>query len=397
MCTYPQSSTPRRPAQHTDNPSDFSAASPLPPLINTAGNDTDTQSPGVQAERIPFAPTQSVFGSPSANTPSTVVGTSRFSESSHFDASFAPKLSEPVDFSNHELICPINVDDIKNRWLYPYIPLPGQTAKNYPPGVTSFIYQIFKAYAAVAARGTGVPPFVHPLQMTALSSFPPLATCLSLVRIGEKPLAGSEAVAAEVLKREMGNLYEQHQAYDDASQLAAFQAYLIYSMVLFFQLGQGSGAVLRQAMINMQEIACSSAQRGLICPAEQQRARPRWEAWIMAEAKRRTLFVMYMFDSVLSTHDGLPTFLGTELRGLPAPASKALWESRTQHNWETAYNSHLAEWIEEGLHIDELWPVPPDMDEESVSKRRSRVDQWLQGIDEFSTMLYAVTSCTHEG
>lgn len=403
-CTYPQSSTPRRHTQHTSDHNISSSRTPLSGLNITSANDIETQSPSHESRADggvivdpSFGPTGSIFSSPPANTPSTVVGTSRISETSGLDSATKPKTWELIDFTHCQLICPINVDDIKNRWLYPYIPVPGQTAKNYPPGVTTFIYRIFKAYATVAARGRSVPPFVHHVQIAALSSFPPLATCLSLVRIGEKPLAGSEAIAADVLQREMSNLYEQHQTYDDASQLAAFQAYLIYSMVLFFQLGQGSGPVLRQAMINLQEIACLSAQRGLICSAEQQRARPSWEAWIMAEAKRRTLYVMYMFDSVLSAQDGLPTFLGTELRGLPAPASKALWEAKSRRSWETAYNLHLAEWIEEGLHIDELWPVPPEADEEKIANTRSRVDQWLQHIDEFGTMLYAVTSCTHEG
>ncbi|KAI1073780.1 MFS general substrate transporter [Whalleya microplaca] len=291
-----------------------------------------------------------------------------------------------------ELFSPINADDISNRWLNSYIPVPGQKTKEYPATITAFIYRILKSYAAVAVRGRGVPPFVHSSQMMATSTRPPLSTCLSLVRICEKPLPGSESVAADVLQREMSNIYEQHGSYDDVTLLAAFQAYLIYSMVLFFNIGQVSNPFLRQAMMNLQDLACSSSRQGLMCVAEQRRVRPRWEAWIVAEAKRRTLFAMYLFDSVLSTQEGLQTFLGTELRGLPAPASKSLWAAQTRYDWDTAYNVHLVDWVEEGLRIDELWPMPADLDESSILARRSRVDQWLENVDEFGTMLYAVTT-----
>lgn len=306
-----------------------------------------------------------------------------------------PKKSETLDFSELELFSPINVDDISNRWLHTYIPVSGQKVKNYPPTITSLIYRILKSYVAVAIRGRGAPPFVHPSQVMSTSASPPLSTCLSLIRICENPLPGSEGVAADVLGREMNNLYEQCATYDNVTQLAAFQAYLIYSMVLFFKLGQISGPFLRQAMMNLQQLACSSGRGGLMCIAEQQHTRPKWEAWIVAEAKRRTLYAMYLFDSVLSAQDGLQTFLGTELQGLPAPTNKSLWRAQTRQEWETSYNIHLADWLAEGLRIDELWPMPADLDESGHLERRNRVDTWLENVDEFGTMIYAVTSCTH--
>jgi hypothetical protein len=212
----------------------------------------------------------------------------------------------------------------------------------------------------------------------------------------EKPLPGSEGFVIGVLQREMSNIYEQHDKYDDAGSLAAFQAYLIYSMVLSFHLGQSQQPTLREAMMNLQHLACVSSHRGLMCNAETQNTRPRWEAWILMEAKRRTLYTMYLFDGVLSAQDGVPTALGTELTGLPAPSNKQLWGAQSRHEWETAYNTHLADFAQ-GLRIDELWPVPPELDEAGLQERRRRVDQWLQDVDEYGTMLYAVTSCTHGG
>jgi hypothetical protein len=306
-----------------------------------------------------------------------------------------PDNFELLDFSRLDLICPINVNEIRNRWLNAYIPIPGQTPKEYSARITAFIYRILKSYAAVAVHDRGIPPFVHSSQVTALASSPPLSACFSLIRICEKPLPGSERVAADVLQRAMDSIYREHGTYDGLALLAAFQAYLIYTMVLFFQLNQGTDAFFRQAMMNLQELACVSSRRGLVCAAEQQRARPTWESWIVAESKRRTLYTMYLFDGVLSAQEGLPTFLGIELQGLPAPANKAMWGAQARYDWGKVYNVYLAEWMHGGLCIDELWPVPTHLDEPGLNVRRSRVDEWLQTVDEFGTMLYAVTSGTH--
>jgi hypothetical protein len=58
---------------------------------------------------------------------------------------------------------------------------------------------------------------------------------------------------------------------------------------------------------------------------------------------------------------------------------------------------HLAEWDEGSLCIDELWPIPEGIGESLIAKRRHRVDNWLENLDEFGIMLYTVTSCTHGG
>ncbi|KAL2414875.1 hypothetical protein ABEF95_006146 [Exophiala dermatitidis] len=309
----------------------------------------------------------------------------------------ASTVSETLSFDNLELRCPIVADDICNRWLNSYVPVPGQQIKQYPAAVTAYIYKILRSYATAAVRGRGVPPFIHHSQIMTSLVNPPLATCLTLVRMCEKLLPGSESVAADVLRREMTSIYQQRAAYDNMTLLAAYQSYLIYSMIFLFILRQNTNSFLRQALIELQDLAGLSSQHGIVCIAEQERARPRWEAWIVAEAKRRTLFTMYLFDSLLCAQDNLPTFLGTELRGLPAPANKRLWRAQTRSEWETAYNVHLADWVRGGFNIDELWPNPAPLDNTALLEKSDRVGQWLENIDEFGTMLYAVTSCTHGG
>ena len=307
----------------------------------------------------------------------------------------APQGLETLDFSDLDLFCPINADEISNRWLQSFMPVPGQKDKKYPANITTFIYRILKSYAAITVRGRGVPPFVHSSQKTMEAARRPLSTCLGLVRMCENPLPGSENSTVEVLQREMANIYEHHGNCDDLTLLSAFQAYLIYSLVLFFSLVSGSKSCFRQAMMNLQDLACSCSRQGLVSGAEQRGVRPKWEEWMVAEAKRRTLFTMYLFDSVLLAEEGLPTFLGSELRGLPAPGGMSTWKANTRREWEAAYNIYLAEWGGGGLTIDELWPIDEGLDEHLVSERRNRVDRWLGSVDEYGTMMYAVTSCTH--
>ncbi|KAI1658591.1 hypothetical protein F4813DRAFT_39068 [Daldinia decipiens] len=379
------------------DPRILSAASPGPEIPTRPGTQSlNSQSPTSQSLAVGLTQASGSM-SPTNTSSATFVTSHTLDESILNITGRASGSSEVLDFSSLELFSPIDVDGISNRWLNTYIPIPGQKVKEYPATITAFIYRLLKSYATVAVRGRSVPPFVHHSQISVTSTRPPLSTCLSLVRICENPLPGSESVAADVLQREMNNIYEQQGTYDDFTLLAAFQAYLIYSMVLFFKLNQVSGPFLRQAIMNLQDLACSSSRSGLVCIAEQQRARPRWEAWIVAEAKRRALFTMYLFDSVLSTQDGLQTFLGTELQGLPASADKSLWRAQIRRDWEIAYNMYLADWPKETFRIDELWPIAAGLDEPSLLERRNRVDRWLENVDEFGTMLYAVTSCTHGG
>lgn len=299
-----------------------------------------------------------------------------------------------LDFSRLNLACPIDVEKIQNRWLNPYVAEPDQSIKQYPAPITRFIQRLLKSYAAVAARGRVTLPFIHPTQLGLPGSH--LSTCLSLARVSDNPLPGSEDVAAAILQREMENITTQYyEDADDLTSLAAFQAYLIYILILFFRLNQGSSVFFRDAMTTLQSLACTTSRKGLVCAADAMHARPRWEEWIITEAKRRTLYVMYLLDNVLSNQENLPTYLGTELRGLPAPSNKTLWQAQSRSTWEKEYNVLLAEWSEPSLTIDELWPLPQDMDDAGILRRGRRIDHWLENLDEFGTMIFAVTGCTH--
>lgn len=304
--------------------------------------------------------------------------------------------SSQLDFTQLDLVCTINADDIRARWLYNLVPLAGQMPKEYPAGITNFIAKTLNAYTNTSMKGRDLPPFIHPLQLHNTIAIQPLTTCLNLLQACPTlDTRSASTTVATLIKNEMASLYQNRQFYDELSMLAAFQALLVYAMAFFFRLGGRSDTYLKGAIQNLQDLAGLSVRHGLVCKNEQCNTRPRWESWIIAEAKRRTLYTLYLFDNVLSAVDATPTTMGMELQGLPAPSSKALWEASNRHDWEAAYNIHIMDWPSGGLRIDELWPVPAELDSVSIQERRRRVGQWVEGVDIYGTMMHAVTSCTY--
>ena len=297
-----------------------------------------------------------------------------------------------LDFSNLDLICTINANDIRNRWLKAYLPTPEQQLKQYPPIIMTFMYRILKSYTAMLIHGTRIPPYIHHAQMSSTRTSTHLERCFTMARICDAKLP---EIAREILPREMEKLYAEQRSYNFATLLSAFQAYLSYAMILFFVVGDNQHDSLSQPMMVLQEMACTLTSQGIVSSGEAQNTLPKWESWIMMEALRRSIYTMYLFDSVLCAHDGQPTFLGTELRGLPAPAAKILWEGTDRMAWKTAYHKILARWTGGQLRIDELWPIPAEMTDSEIDERRRRVDMWLESVDEYGTSLYAITAMTH--
>ncbi|KAI9740168.1 MAG: hypothetical protein M1834_004746 [Cirrosporium novae-zelandiae] len=154
----------------------------------------------------------------------------------------------------------------------------------------------------------------------------------------------------------------------------------------FFSPAEGIGLVNQTTMAHLQELASRVSTTGLVCAAELSRSRPQWESWIVASTKRRAIYTMYLFNSIFNTVNSVPVYIAEELRGLPAPASKVLWEACTRSIWEREYDHHLSIWEGEELYISELWRSP----ETGSPERRKRIDRWVQSVDEFGMMMFAV-------
>jgi hypothetical protein len=293
------------------------------------------------------------------------------------------------------LACSIDATAIQNRWLNAFIPEADQKPKIAPPVVNLYVARMLKAYTGTVVHNSAdsLPPFVHGKQPDLMSTDSPLLKCFTLSRLCGK---GNDTMARELLEAEMLKLFETRSSLDGNRLLCAFQAYLIYVMILYFQLSQHDTAVLQQHIINLQQLACDACSAGTVTAAELDHSRPQWNSWIIVESKRRTLYTMYLFDNLLCVKDNMPVFIATELRSLPAPAGRQLWRASSEELWRSAYNGHLAEWDDSGLRLDELWKAV-DMGPDELQRRSNRIDRWLEQADEYCVMLYAVTSGTHGG
>lgn len=136
----------------------------------------------------------------------------------------------------------------------------------------------------------------------------------------------------------------QRAGYSQVELLAALQAYLLYSMILFSDHESPRQFVEQDIMIKLQDLAGDIAGKGTVCLVDPGDARPDWESWIIASATQRTLFVTSLFDNLVNFTVGSLSFIATELAELPAPASKRLWESSSRGSWNAAYDEYIGGW-----------------------------------------------------
>lgn len=113
----------------------------------------------------------------------------------------------PLDFSSLDLVPLANAEQIRDRWLRPFL-APGerQTLKAFHPYTLQYISCVLRTYPKLMIRDDGVPPIIHPMQLAPGYRGVALANCYSLVRLWHHSAAGSEHMVAETIQREMERL-----------------------------------------------------------------------------------------------------------------------------------------------------------------------------------------------
>ncbi|KAJ7157851.1 C6 finger domain protein [Mycena crocata] len=292
------------------------------------------------------------------------------------------------------LECPPTSESVRigSRWLDALVPPPpGNPPKKFSPRTIQYMSRVLNSYATVMMKDEALPPIIHPFQSGSPQR--PLANCRSLLRMWDGKAPGSELMVRETVLREMSKLFEEHQAYDHSTLLSACQAYLLYSIHFFFDPDSESPAMIdTTTIINLQELASAMSLTGMHSSDAVHRIRPTWESWIMAEAKRRTLYTMYMFDNVFNFSQNTDSYTATELGKLPLPSNKTLWAASTKDEWESEYERHVAAWPSSIPRLEDLWPHPVIA---VAQDRRERADRWLESVDEFGMFMFAVSSITH--
>ncbi|KAJ6442626.1 C6 finger domain-containingprotein [Purpureocillium lavendulum] len=375
QCAY-ATAAPRSPTARAASPTDIPVQAPPSPNPRAAAL-TSIATP---------ASLSTVFTDAADATAATA---SAFSESPAHPP--APRQSqrrdgEALNFALLDLVPLAGADQIRDRWLRPFLAVTDQqeVPKAFHPYTLQYMSCVLRTYPKQMADGE--PPFLHPMQLTGEHVV--LANCYSLARLWHNRAVGSEAIVADTVRREMDRLAHDRNV-DDIDHLAAFQAYLVYSLMAYFFPIAGSPLVNDATMVTLQEMAFCAAQGGLVSQAELAGTRPTWESWIVAAAKRRAMFAFYLLSSVYNADNNVPNFLAEELRDVFAPDAKLVWEARTREAWQREYARHLARWPDGPLKISELWRSP----ETGSERRRERVDRWVQHADEFGMMLFAV--CVH--
>ncbi|OJJ06707.1 hypothetical protein ASPVEDRAFT_65317 [Aspergillus versicolor CBS 583.65] len=297
--------------------------------------------------------------------------------------------NEPeLDFTATDLVPNHAADEIRDRWLRPYIlpPLGEEVPKLYHPFTLQYISRVLSSYPRRMVRDGDIPPIIHHTQ--ALERTPlALANCFTLVRMWMQAAPGSEAIVVQTVQKEMDRLASEDPNLPDITHLSTFQAYLIYSLLLYFSPGQG--LVTDKTMITLMELAFRTARHGLLSSSELSRSRPTWESWIVASTKRRAIYVMYLFSSLYNAEHSLPNFVAEELRGVLLPEGRGVWEARSRESWDREYDKYLHEWEDGMMEISELWRSG----ETGSRARRDRVERWVGSVDEFGMFLFSV--CVH--
>ena len=108
-----------------------------------------------------------------------------------------------LDFSNLDLVPLVDADQIRSRWLRPFLAVGEQVPKAFHPYTLQYIRCVLRTYPKQMVEKNGVPPIIHPMQISDGNSSVALANCYSLVRLWHHRAAGSEHIVAETVQREM--------------------------------------------------------------------------------------------------------------------------------------------------------------------------------------------------
>ncbi|KAL5340974.1 hypothetical protein BJX70DRAFT_84511 [Aspergillus crustosus] len=301
-----------------------------------------------------------------------------------------------LDLTKTDLIPSSRADNIRDRWLRPYIfpPLGGEEVpKLYQPFTLQYISRVLTTYPHRMLKEGDIPPIIHHAQVSEGRMAQALANCYTLVRMWAQAAPGSETIVISTVEKEMDRLAEESPNLHDIDHLSAFQAYLIYAILMYFSPPLGLTFVTDKTMITLMELAFRTARNGLLSASEVSRTMSTWESWIVASTKRRVIYVMYLFSSVYNAEHSLPNFIAEELRGVFVPEGKALWEAKDRGSWTREYTRHLQEWPDGMLEISELWKS----EETGSPRQRERVERWLKTVDEFGMMLFSVCAHIHGG
>jgi hypothetical protein len=117
--------------------------------------------------------------------------------------------NEGLNFTDVDLVCTVDGNRVRNRWLQDLLPWPNQRPKNYSPGTVQFLSRVLKTYPYMMVESGKLPPIIHPAQLASSKIPKPLANCLTLTRMWEGQARGGGGIVRDTVKREMERLFRE--------------------------------------------------------------------------------------------------------------------------------------------------------------------------------------------
>ncbi|VUC35716.1 unnamed protein product [Clonostachys rosea] len=357
----------------------------LKALSRKANNSSTTE--GMRALRQKKAPCQYATYQDSSREPALPLLPVEITPPS---SEFASDVSPPatVDLGDHTGQCS---STLQNEGSAQGPHSPGQQApKPHPNSCLFHLCRIYRTYPRMLSTCDKLPPFIHKSQVLAKKPPMPLANCLALCKMwanSSSSVAAGSDFAKTLIKTELTRLLEEYRTYDEATVVAAFQAAVLYAIVLLFPNTQK----LPVKMFDLSTLAALKEfgqyiRNGTVMMAEEvSHTRPSWQQWLQVSCKRRSLISFYCFEWMNAMLNNFAHFPCNVAEFMPAPAGKVLWEITEQEKWEVAYDRWLGRWAGLGVYtlgdLDSIAPGPTlDL----------RSDMWLEEADELGILLLSL-------
>ncbi|KAJ5339384.1 hypothetical protein N7452_006112 [Penicillium brevicompactum] len=254
-----------------------------------------------------------------------------------------------------------------------------------------FIFRVLRSWPRMLAEEFQTPPLFHPSQVGPNIKLPaPLANCVTLAKMWHGHCPGAEEIVRTTIMRELDSIVEQSEEKDEAILLAALQSVVMYTIIL---LSPTSGSKLQKSdhhiiFRKVELLVYQIVRTGLYLQEERTQTRPSWEAWIFVTSKRRAVLALYLLHWAYSVLHKVPCFDCRDLGFMPAPAAKALWQARTEQEWNTRYIHWLSRWNGQGYLQAEFGRIQPGVE------MNARAEKWLEESDEFGFIMISIVNAT---
>ncbi|KAL2068185.1 hypothetical protein VTL71DRAFT_16283 [Oculimacula yallundae] len=255
----------------------------------------------------------------------------------------------------------------------------------------NFILQNMKAYPALLVDGSESPPFIHTTSMvlgvvrrTGRDIIPGtdhLPICKHIVQMWQTRSPQTQAFISRTIIAEMQRFTEQkYTVASDWELLSMLQAMTVFIILRISDPDSGTIDFDNSLVETMTLIAIRLERSGFLCDGEVHGYRPTWEEWILMESKRRTVIILFLICLLfeISPNQGGKAMAG--LMPLPLPATKLLWQAKTENEWTMLYDDMLLQRQGRGyLSYADLMILGRDTG--GVNEKLGDLNRWYTNLD----------------